>query len=142
MLTVLLAAAVIASPTPATVVAGLPPALATAVRDYDEAQIRGDARALDRLLSDDYALVNSRAEVEDKRQMIADYTAPGFHLDRYVVEKPIVRRWPSGAVLGGEVALSGRSEGAPFQGRIRFADVWQLKGSHWQVAFTEVTPIN
>ncbi|MGI4792991.1 MAG: nuclear transport factor 2 family protein [Janthinobacterium lividum] len=137
----LLTAAAITSPTSAAVLAGLPPALAQAVRDYDEAQIRGDARALDRLLADDYALVNSRAEVEDKRQMIADYTAPGFHLDRYVVEKPIVRRWQDGAVVGGEVALSGMSDGAPFNGRIRFADVWRLKGGRWRVAFTEVTPI-
>lgn len=137
----LVLAAAVASPTPAAVLAELPPALARAVRAYDEAQISGDGRALGRLLAQDYALVNSRAEVEDKRQMIADYTAPGFHLDRYVVEKPIVRRWQGGAVVGGEVALSGTSSGAPFKGRIRFADVWRLARGRWQVAFTEVTPV-
>lgn len=141
MIALLLAAAATTSPTPAATLARLPSALAQAVRDYDKAQIEGDGRALNRLLADDYALVNSRAQVEDKRQMIADYTAVGFHLDPYVVERPIVRQWPGGAVLGGEVALSGTSDGAAFKGRIRFADVWQLRGGRWQVAFTEVTPV-
>ncbi len=142
MLTIIfLAAAVASGPTPADVLARLPPALARAVRDYDAAQIGGDASALGRLLADDYVLVNSRAEIEDKRQMIADYTAPGFHLEPYGVEKPIVRRWPGAAVVGGEVTLSGTSEGKPFRGRLRFADVWRLREGRWQVAFTEVTPV-
>ncbi|MEQ7874323.1 nuclear transport factor 2 family protein [Sphingomonas sp. ASV193] len=140
-MTVLLIALAAASPTPANVLAQLPPALARAVGDYDDAQIRGDASALDRLLAPDYALVNSRAEVEDKKQMIADYTTPGFHLDPYVVERPIVRQWPGGAVVGGEVGLSGTSDGKPFKGRIRFADIWRLRKGRWQVIFTEVTPV-
>ncbi|MBN8809392.1 MAG: nuclear transport factor 2 family protein [Sphingomonas sp.] len=140
-LAILFAATMAASPTPAAVLATLPPALAAAVRDYDDAQINGDTRAFDRLLADDYALVNSRAQVENKAQMIADYTAPGFHLAPYVVEQPIVRLWSGGAVVGGEVALSGTSDGAPFTGRIRFADVWRLRGGRWQVVFTEVTPV-
>lgn len=141
MLTLLLAAVASISPTLTAALAEIPPALAQAVRDYDDAQIKGDAGALKRLLADDYALVNSHAEVEDKRQMIADYTAPGFRLDPYVVQKPIVRQWRGGAVVGGEVALSGTSAGAPFKGRIRFADVWRLRDGRWQVAFTEVTPV-
>lgn len=141
MLTFLLALAAATGSTPAAALAQLPPSLAQAVRDYDDAQIKGDARSLDRLLADDYVLVNSRAEIEDKRQMIADYTAPGFHLDPYVVETPIVRRWQGGAVVGGEVALSGTNDGRPFKGRLRFADVWRLRDGRWQVAFTEVTPV-
>lgn len=141
MLTLLLAAVAVTSPTPAATLAQLPPALAKAVRDYDDAQIKGDAHALDRLLADEYALVNSRAQIEDKRQMIADYTTPGFRLDPYVVERPIIRQWAGGAVVGGEVALSGTSDGAPFKGRIRFADVWRLRDGRWQVVFTEVTPV-
>lgn len=141
MLTLFLVAAAATSSTPAATLAQLPPSLSRAVRDYDEAQIKGDAAALGRLLADDYTLVNSRAQIEDKRQMIADYTAAGFRLDPYVVEQPIVRQWPGGAVVGGEVALSGTSDGAPFKGRIRFADVWRLRAGHWQVVFTEVTPV-
>ena len=142
MLTITLAAAVAAaSPTPAPVLAQLPADLAQAVRQFDDAQIKGDAAALNRLLADDYALVNSRAEIENKRQMVADYTSPGFHLDPYVVEHPIVRVWRDGAILGGEVTLKGASAGKPFRGRLRFADIWRRRAGHWQVAFTEVTPV-
>ena len=88
-----------------------------------------------------YALVNSRGAVEDKRQMVADYTDPGFHLDPYVVAKPIVRQWPDSAVIGGEVTLAGTSDGKPFKRRLRFADIWRRRAGRWQVAFTEVTPV-
>lgn len=137
----LLALATATSPTPSGVLTQLPPALAQAVRAFDDAQISGNAAALNRLLADDYALVNSHAEVENKRQMVGDYTAPGFRLEPYVVERPIVRLWQGGAVIGGEVRLRGSSEGKPFDGRLRFADVWRLREGRWQVVFTEVTPI-
>ena len=138
---VIVAATAAADPASAAVPAQLPPDLARAVRDYDEAQIKGDADALGRLLADDYTLVNSRAEIENKRQMIADYTAPGFRLKPYVIEQPIIRLWPGGAVMAGAVTLEGASDGAPFKGRIRFADVWQKRSGRWRVVFTEVTPI-
>ena len=141
MLALLLTTVAAISPTPSAVLGALPVALARAVQAYDDAQINGDARALNRLLADDYALVNSRGEVEHKSQMIADYTATGFRLDPYMVERPIVRQWPGGAIVSGEVTLSGVSDGEPFKGRIRFADIWRLHGTRWQVAFTEVTAI-
>jgi ketosteroid isomerase-like protein len=141
MLTIILAAAAVTSATPRAVLVQLPADLAQAVRDFDDAQIGGDGPALNRLLADDFVLVNSRAELEDKRQMVADYTAPGFRLARYTVERPIVRQWRDGMVISGEVTLQGRSEGKPFKGRIRFTDVWRHKSGKWQVAFTAVTPL-
>jgi ketosteroid isomerase-like protein len=119
----------------------IPQELARAIVDYDNAQIRGDRGALERLLADDYVLVNSHAQIENKAALIHDYTAPGSTLMPYVVEEKIVKIWADGAVLAGAVTLQGTSDGAPFKGRIRFADVWQKRGMKWQVIFTEVTPI-
>ncbi len=141
MTAILNAAVVVASPTPAAVLRQLPPDLSRAVNDYDEAQIKGDGGAMGRLLADDYTLVNSRGQVESKDQLIADDTAPGFHLKPYVVEQPIVRMWRDGAVMGGAVTLEGFSAGAPFKGRLRFADVWRKQEGRWQVVFTQVTPL-
>ncbi len=60
--------------------AGIPADLARAVKDYDDAQIKGDRPALQRLIADDYTLLNSAGKIEDKAKLIADYTAPGFKL--------------------------------------------------------------
>jgi hypothetical protein len=136
-----LAAATIAALTVATAAnaADIPADLAKAVADYDQAQIHGDGAALQRLLADDYTLVNSKGEVESKAGLIADYTAPDYHIDPYVVREPIEKVWNDGAVMGGVVTLSGVSGGQKFSVSFHFADVWARRNGRWQVIYTEVT---
>ena len=129
----------VAAMTGAATAAGLPPDLAQAAKQYDQAQMHNDGPALQRLLADDYTLVDSRGEVETKAQFIADSTAPDFHLDPYVVREPIERVWKDGAVLGGAVTLSGTDGGKPFKAELRFADIWARRNGHWQVVYTGVT---
>lgn len=117
----------------------LPAALTRAVAGYDAAQVSGDRQALSRYLAADYMLVNGAAEVEDKAQLIADFTDPKFKLKPYRVQNPIVRYWPGAAVLAGEVLLSGTSDGKPFTAHTRFIDVWRLRSRQWQVVYTQVT---
>ncbi|HEV2675198.1 MAG TPA: nuclear transport factor 2 family protein [Aliidongia sp.] len=136
-LTMLAVAALLAA-TPA-LATKLPADLAKAAADYDQAQIDGNRAELERLLADDYVLVNSHAEVSDKAGLIHDNTAPGFKLDPYVVREPVERVWANGAVLGGIVSVSGVDGGKPFKATFRFADVWARRKGVWQVIYTEVT---
>lgn len=132
----MMASALIMAPASA---ARLPADLAKAAREYDQAQINGDRVELERLLADDYVLVNSRGTVSGKQDLIRDYTAPGFRLDPYEVQEPIERVWTDGAVLGGLVTLSGQDGGQRFEATLRFADVWARRKGIWRVIFTEVT---
>ena len=125
------------SAAPATRV--LPPSLATAAASYDHAQVVGDRVMLERLLADDYLLVNGAAERESKRQLIADLTDSNFHLEPFRVEGASQVVWSDGAVLAGEVHLTGLQSGKPFKGHIRFADVWRRDRGQWHVVFTQVT---
>jgi Domain of unknown function (DUF4440) len=119
--------------------AGLPPELAKAVADYDAAQIKGDGAELKRLLADNYTLLNSSGTIESKAQLIADYTAPGYKLDPFVVREPIEKVWASGAVMGGIATLSGVDGGKRFEVTLRFADVWAKRHGVWQVIYTHVS---
>jgi hypothetical protein len=119
--------------------ASLPSDLAKAVADYDAAQIKGDGAELKRLLADDYTLVNSRGSVENKAQLIADYTAPGYKLDPFVVMEPIEKVWTDGAVMGGLATLSGTDDGKHFEVTLRFADIWAKRHGAWQVIYTHVS---
>ena len=76
--------AILASPTIRAT--ELPADLAKAVEDYDQAQIRGNRAELERLLADDYTLLNSGGKTETKSQFIAESTAPGFKLEPFVVK--------------------------------------------------------
>ena len=89
----------------------LPADLAAAVTAYDRATVHSDIPALERLVAEDYVLVNSDASVEDKRQYLADFNLPGFKIDPYVREQPIEKVWGDAAVVGGVVHLSWTQDG-------------------------------
>src|SRR5678816_2517618 len=65
--------------------ANLPADLAKAVQDYDEAQIHGNKAELQRLVADDYTLVNSSGRIQSKAELIADYTAPGYKIEPFEI---------------------------------------------------------
>jgi hypothetical protein len=125
----LLGAAAVAEPS-------IPYDLAAAVAGYDRAQLNGDRAELQRLLADDYLLVNSSGKTETKAQLIADYVQPGFDLQTLVIEQPVHRVWDGGAVMGGIGTLSGMDSGKRFEARLRFADVWAKRNGEWQVVYT------
>ena len=79
-----LAVAVLVLSAAPALAAELPPDLAKAVRDYDQAQFHNDIATLEHLVADDYMLVNSNATVENKQQFLADFKLPGFRIDPYV----------------------------------------------------------
>lgn len=114
----------------------LPADLAAAVHAYDQAQVKGDRAALEQLLAADYLLVNSQEKLESKAELIADYTAPGFRLDPFAVEREVRRLWSDGAVMGGVATLTGVDGGKPYRVRLRFSDIWAKRGGRWQVIYT------
>jgi hypothetical protein len=117
----------------------LPPDLAKAVKDYDEAQIHGNKAELERLLADDYTLISSRGLVESKADLIAEYTAPGYKIEPFVVREPIEKVWNDGAVMAGVATLKGIDGGKPFSVDLRFADIWAKRNGKWQVIYTHVS---
>jgi hypothetical protein len=121
--------------------APLPADLAAAAKAWDAAQLTGDRAALERLLADDYRLVNGGGRVESKAQFIKDLTDPEVKEDPFVIEQPIEQLWANGAVLGGVTNLTGTDHGTRFHARIRFADVWARRDGRWQLIYTQVSPL-
>jgi ketosteroid isomerase-like protein len=136
----LAAAILVLSAAPALAVE-LPPDLVKAVQDYDRAQIHNDIPTLERLVADDYVLVNSNATVENKQQFLADFGLPGFKIDPYVVEQPVEKMWGNAAVIGGLVHLSWIQDGKHQTRLLRVAYVWAKRNGHWQATYTQVTSV-
>ena len=136
----LAAAILVLSAAPALAVE-LPPDLAKAVQDYDRAQIHNDIPTLERLVADDYVLVNSNATVENKQQFLADFSLPGFKIDPYVVEQPVEKIWGNAAVIGGLVHLSWTQDGKHQTRLLRVAYVWAKRNGLWQATYTQVTRV-
>jgi hypothetical protein len=119
--------------------ADLPADLAKAVKDYDQAQIHGNKAELQRLVADDYTLVNSSGRIQNKAALIADYTAPGYKIEPFEIQQPVEKVWSDGAVMGGVVDLRGMDGGKPFAVKLRFADIWAKRNGKWQVIYTHVS---
>ncbi|HKU17350.1 MAG TPA: nuclear transport factor 2 family protein [Steroidobacteraceae bacterium] len=119
--------------------AEIPADLAKAVHDYDEAQVNGDGAELQRLIADDYTLVNSSGRIQSKAELIKDYTTPGYKIEPFKILEPVAKVWSDGAVMGGVVSLRGVDGGKPFAVTLRFADIWAKRNGKWQVIYTHVS---
>jgi ketosteroid isomerase-like protein len=136
----LIAAALLAAPA-AAFAAPLPSDLAAAAHAYDEAQVQGDRAALERLVADDYVLVNGAGQVQDKARLIADYVAPGFKLDPFTIEAPVEKVLGDTALLGGRVNMTGTDGGQRFALTVRFVDTWARRDGQWRVVYSQVTRV-
>ena len=123
----------------AAVAVALPADLAKAAHEYDEAQVKSDSAALERLLAPDYQLHNSAGQVQDKASFIADQIAPGYKLEPFVVEEKVEKVMGDTAILGGVAQARGTAGGEPYDVRLRFIDVWAKRGGRWVVVFSQAT---
>ncbi|WP_250628287.1 nuclear transport factor 2 family protein [Pinirhizobacter soli] len=119
----------------------LPPDLAKAAADYDQAQVHSDRVGLEKALADDWVLANSAGKTQTKQEFIAESVAPGSSVEPYTVQDETIRVWGDGATLAGLVDFKGTSEGKPFQVRMRFVDVWRKKDGRWQVVYTQAARV-
>lgn len=115
--------------------------LEAAAERYEEAQIAGDAAALQNLIADDYVLVGSGGARSNKTELIAFWTADGFDPAPVTVSEPVEHVWSDGAALGGTVTLSWTQDGAPISVTIRYVDVWALRDGAWRVVYGQTTRV-
>jgi len=119
----------------------LPPDLAQAMKVYDEGQFHNDVPTLERLVADDYVLVNSDSTLQNKQSFLADFRVPGFRLDPYVMEQRVAKVWGGAAVMAGLVRLSFTQDGKRQTRRLRLVHVWAKRDGRWQVTHTQLTRV-
>lgn len=118
----------------------LDPVLQQAAKDYDQAQMTGDRPALERLVADDYILINSAGKMQNKADLIDGFNHPGLRMEPFRVQLPFTKQLGNVIILGGWAELKGIDGGKPFSQKLRFADMWTKRNGTWQLVFTQVTP--
>jgi ketosteroid isomerase-like protein len=109
---------------------------------FDQAQLRKDAVALDRMVADDLVFITSSGERKGKAEFIAGWTGPDESYDPItLVDRVVVLLGPSGGVVSAETTLSGRSGGKTFSTRIRFSDTFRCVRGEMRAAHIQVTRI-
>ena len=115
------------------------------VNQWDEAFMRRDTAALDRILADDFTYTDSSGAVLDRTQyMMSLIKSPDIAIQQsYTSEDVNVRVYGDTAVVTGRSSVKGRSRGkAQFlPGQYRFTDVWVKRQGRWQAVATQGTSI-
>jgi ketosteroid isomerase-like protein len=125
----------------ATPTESLPADLAEALAAYDRATFSNDIPALREIVADDYMLVNSDASLQDKASYLADFAAPGFRMEPYVMQAPVAKVWNDVALTGGLMPLAWTQDGVGHSRMLRIAHVWVRGGGRWRIAYTQLTRV-
>jgi hypothetical protein len=106
---------------------------------YNRATVANDTIELDRLIANDYILVNSDASVENKAAYLADFHLPGFKITPYALKRPIYRVCNGVALIAGHLQLNWMQEGRRHRRMIRVAYLWVRQDHDWRMFYTQVT---
>ena len=117
----------------------LPPGLARALADYNQATIRKDIARLSALVTDDYMLINSDGSVQAKASYLADFRVPGFQLEPYVIEQPVSKVHGQTALTGGIFQLHWTQDGKRQDRKLRIAHFWVKQEGRWRIEYTQLT---
>ena len=100
---------------------------------YDEALVRGDAAALDRLYSDEFVYTTPDGEVRDKSQQLAFTRSGDLRLESGRSDDVKVRVYGNTAVMTGRFTAAGKFKDRVINIRERYTAVWVKRRGAWRL---------
>jgi uncharacterized protein (TIGR02246 family) len=116
-------------------------ALTRLSQEYDRAILHEDADAFERLLSDDFVLINFDGKLESKQDIITQARTGALKLDVAKSEGLSIRVYGDTAVWNGVWSEKGTANGKPFDRKGRYATVLVRSGGQWKIVSDQVTEI-
>jgi uncharacterized protein (TIGR02246 family) len=108
---------------------------------YNDALLKKDAEALDRIWADDLSFVNLRGELLSKKQRIDNIKTGATELKSAEVSQKSVRLYGTSAVATLVVKVNGQYSGEQGSGEFRITTVWAKPKGTWQMVAVQMTPI-
>lgn len=106
-------------------------------RKYQDAVFRNDAREVERLLPDDFALVTGRGKRIDKAALVKEARERVAEYERQHDAQQSVRFIGEIAVISALLHAKGRQQGKPFDYKLWFSDVYLCTPSGWRYSFAQ-----
>jgi ketosteroid isomerase-like protein len=120
----------------------MPDAL-TADRQFFTALIDGDGQALDRLLSDDFILIDVMSgSVIAKPEFLAAIRSGQVTFEAIEPADNLVRHYQGTAVITGRTQMKGRFGEAPFAFNSRYTHVFVAQQGEWRLVSAQGTQIS
>jgi ketosteroid isomerase-like protein len=108
---------------------------------WDQAQGRGDVKALTAIFDNALIYVDYDGKLLTKAEYMARVKANNIHMQQIVAEEMSVQMFGDTAIVVGTYRVKGLENGKPYLKRGRFTDTWVLRGKNWICVAAETTPI-
>jgi ketosteroid isomerase-like protein len=109
------------------------------VEDWGRAARAADARALDRLLADDFTATTTDGRLKSKKEYIADFTSGARKIDTLTFDNFVVRVHGGAAAITHGGTLRGSQDGRDASGRYRWTHFFVRRGARWRCVATQAT---
>jgi hypothetical protein len=109
--------------------------LAALDTEYQAAVEKNDAASMDRLLADDFVLVNSKGEVYHKADLLTSARSANVSYEHQSDTRQTVRFWNGMAVVTALLWIKGVTGGNALDFDLWFSDVYLCTGKGWRYSF-------
>jgi ketosteroid isomerase-like protein len=108
---------------------------------WDQAQERGDGKALASIFDNGLIFVDYDGKLLTKVEYMARVKSNVTHMQQIVAEQMNVQMFGDTAIVVGTYRVKGVENEVPFVRRGRFTDTWVLMNGHWICVAAATTPI-
>ena len=107
----------------------------------NQAVVKGDAAALDRMTSDDYTFITLRGEMRSKADIIKGFASGSFKYESRQISDLNVRIYGDTAVVTGRSVQKGVENGKDYSGAYWFTRVYVKQKGKWITVALQTTLI-
>ncbi len=120
-------------------------AAAETIRRLEEARnqaiVRGDSGALERMTSDDYTFVTLRGEMRTKAQIVSAFRSGAAKYQSRDIKDLNIRVYGNSAVVTGRATQTGAEYGKDYSGDYWFTRVYEKVNGRWTTVALQTTLI-
>jgi len=109
--------------------------------ERNQAILKADAAALDRLTSEDYTFVTLRGEMRTKAQILSNFRSGQAKYDSRAISDLKVRVYGNTAIVTGRAVQKGAENGKDYSGDYWFTRVYVQRDGMWKTVALQTTLI-
>ena len=117
--------------------------LQQACNDYAAAHQKRDAKLFDKMLAEEFRLIDQAGKIADKETYIRDATSPELTIESMKASEVELRVYGDAAIETGRVktAIAASEFGKSAVNDLRYTDVWIKKDGRWQLVSEHMSQV-
>lgn len=108
-------------------------------KEYDDALVAGDIKALELIFADEFVYTSTSGEVVNRAQQLEVIKSGGLKIASGISEDVEVRLYGDIAIVTGRFVARGEFKGKGFDSIERYTSVWLKRDRRWQLVAEQGT---